>query len=235
MPLKTSAKSTSILALCLMLSFGCSAIRRITPLEVGESSVGVSCGGPFTQLFGMYVPLPLLSLGYNYGMSKTIDIEAGLGVTQALFGIGELNAGVNYRPTVPAGWIPGLIISPAVYLTEDIDPISEFTMKNFRCYPDISITAWWNREKWWRPYIALENWFDLCSTRDDGLAQQEHWLIAPAVGIDMECGKWHYQIQGELYTPNLWNRGRGAHYLGPGNYGVFGLFLGASRDFGGGK
>lgn len=223
------------LACLLAIALGCSSIRHLTPMEPGASSLSASLGGPFTQLFGVYVPLPLLSLGYNYGITKSLDVEAGLGLTQAVFGIGELNLGANYRPFLPRGWIPGLLVSPHFYFTEDIDPLSQFTVKNFRCYPDVGLTAWWNKDKWWRPFVVLENWFDLGSTRDDGLPQQDHWLIAPALGIDMQSGKWHYQIKGELYTPNLRNWGRAAHYLGPGENGVFGVFLGASRDFGGKK
>ncbi len=234
--MKLNSLLSPITAACVVaVLVGCSTVRQIKPLDPGASSVNLSVGGPFTELFGVFIPLPLLSLGYNYGLTHTLDAEAGLGITQALYGIGELNLGVNYRPLMPKGWAPGLIVSPSLFLAEDISPLTEFTAKNFRCYPYLGLTAWWNRDGWWRPYISFESWFDLGSTRADSLPQQDHWLIAPAGGIDMESGKWHYQIKIELYTPNLRNWGRAAHFFGPGDKGVFGLFLGVGREFGGKK
>ena len=57
-----------MLLVCLL--FACSSVRRVRPLESGASAITVSLGGPITEVAKKYIPLPLLSAGYNYGINN---------------------------------------------------------------------------------------------------------------------------------------------------------------------
>ncbi|MBD3344901.1 MAG: hypothetical protein GF401_07555, partial [Chitinivibrionales bacterium] len=204
----------------LLVLFGCAPVRQIRPLEKGESSVHVGLGGPITQVGDVYIPLPLLSVGYNRGMHINLDIEFGSHITQAMFGIMHLNGGVNWRPVFSKGLIPGIIISPSVHFMTDFEP------QSVRIYPVLDLNGYWKFAQKHYVYAGIENWFELTRTRGDGLQQEHHWLIAPHIGASLGVKKWDILIEGVVYTPNLLNTGRGTKNIGLGDQGVLGVFLG---------
>ncbi|MBD3322841.1 MAG: hypothetical protein GF350_17210 [Chitinivibrionales bacterium] len=228
-PIITNPGRASIVAaLSALALFSCAPVRQIRPLHKGESSVHAGLGGPITRVGEFYVPLPLLSLNYNYGLLEKADIEAGFHATQALFGIMHINAGTNWRPWTPDHFLPGLIVSPAVHFMTDFRPGSA------RVYPVLDLNACWKLLNRHYAYCGIENWFELTAKRGDGLDQEHHWLIAPHIGVSLGVKKWDVIIEGVLYTPNLHNTGRGAENIGAGEYGIFGVFFGAGYRFGGG-
>jgi hypothetical protein len=212
-----------------LVTFSCSPVRSIRPIDKGQSAVSLSLGGPITQVGKTYIPLPLLCVGYNYGFFETMDIEAGLNFTDVLFGIGNIQVGTNWRPLIPQAFRPGFIISPKLFAMTDFKP------KGSRLYPDIGLTAFWNLRKQWYLYGGWDNWIELNTIRDDGNTQNHHWLIAPYVGMDLGSDRWSFQVEIKLYTPNLSNQGRPTKNIGVGEKGIFGVFLGMSRYFGGKK
>lgn len=219
-----------ITILITLLSISCSSVRQIRPLEKNQSSLTMSVGGPITQVGKIYIPLPLLSLGYNYGLlDKKLDMEVGWGITQAMCGIMDIDLGVNWRPFLNDRFRPGLMVSPKSFIMTNFKP------KSFRFYPDLSLTAFWEIKRFWYVYTGLENFFELSRTRADGNKQPNHWLIAPFCGIDIGNERWQFQIEIRLYTPNLSNQGKPTKNIGIGDYGVWGGFLGVNRTFGGKK
>jgi hypothetical protein len=224
------------LAVCLPLiallaaAISCSSVRQVRPLDKGESSVGVSLGGPVTQVGGPYIPLPLLSVSYHRGIvARTFDIGGALYLTQALYGIMQLEAACNWRPWHGSTWRPGLIVTPRLFLMTDFSP------ESFRAYPDLGLTLPWEPKEDWFVYTGIESWFEPHQVRDDGNRQPHHWLIAPSLGTVLGRGPWHYQLEVKLYTPNLANTGRPTKNIGIGDHGVWGVFLGIGRTFGGGE
>lgn len=215
--------------LCIfgLLIASCSTVRQIRPLNKGESSVALSVGGPITQVGKIYFPLPLISVGYNYGCIDKLDVEAGFHVLFAIYGILEADLGVNWRPWSAKVFRPGLILSPKLFVMTNFKPAS------LRLYPDIGCTAYWEMAKYRYAYLGLDNWIECHQVRDDGNIQKEHWLIAPYAGMSIGNRLWQVQIEAKWYTPNLINDSRAVKNIGIGRYGIVGVFLGVNRSFGG--
>jgi hypothetical protein len=224
-------KQRFVAGICLFCIFmlSCSSFRQVRPLEKGESRVSISAGGPFTKVGNIYIPMPLVSLGYNYGITEKLDAEAGTNFLAMMYGIAHFDAGVNWRPLKPNRYVPGLIVSPKIFLMTDFRP------GDSRIYPDVGLTGWWEIRKYRLVYLGLENFFELSGTREDGNKQQNNWLIAPYTGISLGNKKWQFQFEAKLYTPNLQNNLHTAKNIGVGDHGIFGVFLGVSRSLGGAR
>jgi hypothetical protein len=208
----------------------CSSVRQVRPLDKGESSITFSVGGPITQVGKVTVPLPLLSVGYNRGIiAERLDIETGLHLTQLLFGILDIEAGVNVRPLLAKAGRPGITITPKFFFMTDFKPASA------RFYPDLGLTLYWDIKQTVYIYTGLENFFELATTRDDRNKQKNNWLIAPFLGVDVGNNDWQLQVEGRLYTPNLSNRGKPTKNIGFGDQGALGVFLGVNHAFGGNR
>ena len=217
------------ICLLCMVTLSCSSFRQVRPLEKGESRISLSVGGPFTKAGNLYIPIPLVSLGYNFGLAEKLDVEVGTNFLALLYGIAHVDAGVNWRPLRPKHHVPGLIISPRMFLMTDFGPW------NTRLYPDLGCTAYWEIRQYRYVYCGLENFFEPDTKRADGNIQQNNWLIAPYAGISLGNKVWQFQFEAKLYTPNLPNDLHTAKNIGIGDYGIIGVFLGVSRSLGGAR
>ena len=215
-----------MLLVCLL--FACSSVRRVRPLESGASAITVSLGGPITEVAKKYIPLPLLSAGYNYGINNRLGIEAGLNLTSALFGLLHVDAGVNWYPLSANGAIPGITVTPKLLI------ISNFEAGGHRLYPTLTPTLYWDIKRHF-VYTGVENWFEIHTERSDGNEQSHHWLVAPYIGYGYTWKKWQFQLEARGYTPNLENTGRATKNIGFGDHGIIGVFLGVGRTMGGGR
>jgi hypothetical protein len=213
------------LLIFLALIVSCSGIRRVRPLDDGESALSASVGGPVTQVGSAWLPLPLLSIGYAYGLNRHLSLEGGVNLTSALFGLAHIDAGLNWYAFEPRGAIPGITVTPKLVL------ISNFAAAGTRFYPTVTPTVYWNVGRH-VIYTGAENWFELHSQRSDGNTQPHHWLAVPYLGFGLSRGKWLFQVEGRVYTPNLKNTGRATKNIGFGDYGAVGGFIGVGRTFG---
>jgi hypothetical protein len=210
--------------MCALLS-GCSTVRFVRPIDKGSSAVAVSLGGPITRVAGRYLPLPMLSAGYGYGITDYLSAEAGVHVTSALFGVAHVDAGVNWTPLRARGAVPGVVVTPGLVL------LSNFKPHDSRAYPTVTPTLYWEVGRHLM-YTGAENWFERHSIRSDGNVQPYHWLFIPYIGYGISHGRWQFQSEARVYMPNLKNTDGATTNLGFGEYGVFGVFLGVSRTFG---
>lgn len=212
----------------LMLLISCASVRHVRPIEKGELTASASFGGPFAGQLG-WAPFPLLSVGANYGIMEKMDAEAGWAVTSALFGVCELEGGLNWRPMVSSGWRPGVIASARMLGTTD------FGKGNSRLWPDVSVTAIWRLHPRWYYYAGMDNWFETHGTRYDGNEQRYHWLPVIHTGFDYGGNKWQWQIEGKWYVPNidpLKSPSNPVQVVSIGGYGSFGVFIGVNHSFG---
>ena len=143
-----------------------------------------------------------------------------------LFGILDLDLGVNWRPWSAQKYLPGLIVSPRIFGMTDFKPNSS------RIFPDLGLSVYWNPKKFWYVYTGMENWFEFHDTRNDGNVQEHHWLITPYIGTHAGTERWMFAAECKLYTPNVSNFGRPVKNIGIGKNGVLGIFVGVSRYFG---
>jgi hypothetical protein len=203
----------------------CTAVRQVRPLAPGENVVNLSLGGPMTKYIGdAFLPLPLLSVGYNRGLTESLDLEAGIDLTHTLFSNPKIDAGVNWRLQQAERWHPAVTVSPRLHFVSDFKTAA-------RLYPALSMTWAWQAGTSLYPYLGMENFFELQRERDDGQPQTHHWLIAPYAGLALCRGRWQYQLEVRVYTPNLDND-RAVENLGFGDHGILGFFLGIGRAFG---
>ena len=216
----------SLFAIVLLSSISCSGVRQVTPLNKGESRVNLSLGGPFTDVGGVTIPLPFLNAAYCYGIQDNLGIEAGINITSGLYGTLALDAGVNWHTWKAKQMIPGLYIAPRLFFTTRFDDFEP------RLFPTLDLGIYWEVMRH-HFYGGLDNWFEFHNERTDGNPQEHHWLIAPYIGYGLTHKQWQYQLEGRVYTPNLKNSGRATKNVGFGEYGVLGIFLGVSYNFGG--
>lgn len=212
----------------IILFSSCTAIRKVKAPVKGESTVCVSLGGPITEVSKKYIPLPLLGIGYNYGLSEKIALEGGLNITNALFGVVNADAGVNWYPLKPQNIKPGFLLMSKLFV------LSKLKMKDNRIYPAITPVFYWEIDKH-IIYTGVENWFEFHSIRNDGNPQKHHWLKIPMIGYELVWKSWQFQVEGRVYLPDVKNTYGPTHNLGFGEYGILGIFIGTAYSFGGKK
>lgn len=220
------------LALLLGTAMGCAQVRQVRPLEPGRTSVSVGFGGQLAQVphSDFYVPVPMVNAGFNHGLSRHFDVEAGLQLTHLVFGMAALDYGVNWRPLLPSGLRPGLAISPGLNVLSDI---AQPDLETLRVYPELGLTLSWETLDNWYTYAGAETWAELARVRSDGHPQPSPLLPVCYLGQTFGAEDWQVQVEGRLYTPHLSNDGRLPTFLGVDNHGIFGVFVGVSYSFGG--
>ena len=217
----------------IIFCFSCSSIRHVIPLEPGESRISASIGGPITLVGDYYIPVPFLTLGYNYGLKHNLDLEAGFKITDELFGasigVTAIDAGVNYHVFTDCKFRPGLYLSLKGMLT------TQFKKENTRFFPLIDFGCYWHPSKRNYIYLGMENWIELHTQRYDGNPQENHILLNPYIGYILQNKKWLFQLEGRAVTINCTNKGRAPKNIGFGDQGIIGVYIGISREFGAGK
>ncbi|MCX7727773.1 MAG: hypothetical protein N2053_13115, partial [Chitinispirillaceae bacterium] len=121
----------------IILLFSCTAVRKVRAPEKGESTISVSLGGPITEVSKRYIPLPLLGIGYNYGLTEKLALEGGLNITNALFGVLNADAGVNWYPLKPQKMQPGILLMSKFFI------LSKLKIKDNRIYPALTPVIYW--------------------------------------------------------------------------------------------
>lgn len=217
------------LIFALFLLSSCSSVRRIRPLPKGQMAISGSVGGPLTSVGDVTIPLPLVSLAVNYGAASRWDLQAGVHLTSAFFGIAHFDAGVNWHPWGSNRFRPGLLVSPKLSFLTDFSP------SGFRLYPSCAFTGFWEITPRWAIYTGLDNWWELRVLRTDGRPQEHRWLPTLHLGISLCSKKWEYVLESKLFLPGVDNSGRPVKNVGLDQKGMLGFFIGISRAFGGGR
>jgi hypothetical protein len=218
-------KLQRLLYIVFAMIVSCAPIRRMTPLELGETAVSASLGGPFLETLG-WAPAPMLGIAANYGLYKNIDCEAGLSLTSALYGVVNADIGINYRPFMPHCYYPGLILNARFIGTTD------FNRGNYRGFPDAAITGFWELPHHYYLYTGLENWFELRDIRYDGNRQKMHLLPLIHCGADKKYSRWDFQVEALWYLPFTDATHHVSNTIEIGKNGMLGCMLGAGRTFG---
>ena len=219
---------------CLVALAACAPLRRVAPVEPGQHVVSVGFGGPITEVgrdTGAYVPAPIFTAGYNYGLHPLVDLEGGLSVTELVVGGLALDLGANIRPLRPDGARPALIIPVKLHL---LVPFRGDGIDTTRLYPEVGATAAWRLGA--RPfytYVGFNLWFDLAS-RGDGNDVLARVLPAFHLGQTVGTAAWQLSLELRYYTPNVNDDFRLVDVADIGGYGSLGLLFGFSVGFGGG-
>lgn len=204
---------------------GCAASHAIAPLEKGQSGITSSIGGPFVQYGSAPIPLPIVSVGYRYGIDGHTDVHTSLYVTQlALFKVGGFDVGVARELLTADGPRPRIMADLNTHWFFG-DRIKGDPAGGFRFFPDLSIMATWDlgRAKH-HLYLGVDNFFEV--------APSFRYYPTPVLGTELKASK-GLGIQLELGWNAFWKDTLPVNpvWYGPGNLGAVSVKIGFNGYF----
>jgi len=116
---------------------GCAAHSNIEPVRQGNLSGNVCIGGPIVNVSDTYFPIPIVTAGANYGLTKRIDLNGELNLLSLVYSIAGLDAGITWYPIAGDGAVPtwSLGIQPHIMALVSLKPD---VGDRFRAYPMLS-------------------------------------------------------------------------------------------------
>ncbi len=214
------------LLLGLSLLFGCATHTNIEPAGKDNIKGFANFGGPIIEAFGTNIPIPYLSVGADYGLTKNMDVNANLHLISLAYQIGGLDLGYTYFPLLNDSYIPTVGINFQI--------MSLFSFKTsiddrFRAYPSISPSFAW---KLFDGKIYMGSDFVLPVTKLDYYSGMPTVIISPFIGYSWNLGK-----NDNFFTEIKWNGANvrtdrlAVSYLHPAKSGAVGLYLTLERSF----
>jgi hypothetical protein len=97
-----------LLAVALVALSGCGTAHTARPLGKGNTAVNVSLGGPFAEVGGATVPIPLPTVGVKHGVSERNDLYASWQVLPAIMGSFAFDVGGSWYFLDQRKALPGL-------------------------------------------------------------------------------------------------------------------------------
>jgi hypothetical protein len=204
----------------------CNATRVVKPLSAGEKQLGAGLGGALIKFVGVPMPLPLTNVYGAYGLNDKTTVFGSLHTTAFMFGVLQTDVGITQQVLKQKKYIPGMSVSPIVNLLVDRWD------KNFSMYPQLDLNAYWNYgKKQHLIYTTVNNWYELRNTKAHNEKQPTHWLPSIGIGHQWFGNKLNWQLEAKYIAPNQPNKNIVVDYIGLGDQGTFGLYIGVSRKF----
>lgn len=199
----------------------CGTVAAVRPLLKGQSSLGVSVGGPVARVSGMDIPMPYAVARYRYGLNNQAGVYAGAHLMVAALGVVGLEGGFSYHFLNQQGWVPTVGGSAGlVGLIKPGSPDQAF-------FPQLDLTASWLFRDRFIAYVGSQSVYQFNAKPHVVLAPfvGGQWDISPAFSVNLEA-KW--------YAPTEPTKPRNVDYrLGVAGKGAVGFVLGAGYRFGG--
>lgn len=216
----------AVLISVVLLTQRCAPSRFVKPLAKNENALSVNLGGALIHYGKAVTPLPLTSLMYGRGLSKSTTAFGSVHLTSALFGNFQTDLGLCHRLYKNDSLRFGITLNPAINMVYDK------WEKNFRAWPQLDINAYKDmmHQKGF-VYLGLTNWIELTSTRAHGEPQNTLLLINPHVGFTYSPKKWSYSIECKFLAMNHKNVPNVVDYVGIKQHGAVGLYLNVMRKF----
>lgn len=221
---------------CLLMAFASLAValsscvpsRYVKPLEKGEVAASATLGGILFKNFGFPLPTPFATVGAGYGIKEDLTAYGGLNLTSLAFGNVQFDLGMTKSFLEPEGWRPGISVSPS------LNVVGSFNNGGaFRVWPALDVNAWWEyNEKGSFFYAGMAAWFELAGTRANGAQQPQHILPGVQLGHTF-MGKsldFTAEVKWSNFVTN--NRDSASDWIGIGEQGAVGVFLGITKRFG---
>jgi hypothetical protein len=224
--LKKSFLAITLLSVAFLAS-RCAPTRIVKPLEKGEQQIGLSLGGPLIKFSGAVIPIPMTSVSYARGINSSLTAYGGVALTDLAFGNLHLDLGVTKGLLQPAGWRPGVSVSPSLHY------IVNFKSGDSRLYPVLDANAYWNvTAKNNVAYVGLSNWFELNALRAHGEKQNDTWIPSAQFGYMFNGrGNMRYTVEGRYMAWFNDNVKLVPDYVSPGSKGALGLYFGINKGF----
>ncbi|HVE86578.1 MAG TPA: hypothetical protein VND93_27160 [Myxococcales bacterium] len=174
-------------------------------------------GGPFGQVEGYNLPLPLATAGASYGLSDRADAFASVHLTPAVFGVLGLDAGGDFLLLPELGPFPALNLTGRAYLFTDF--------RSARPYVEADLTASRLFNERFLTYFSVASMVQFAGGPP---------LLGIGFGEEVELGRWGLQLEVRWYEPGYNTVDLPTHWWNIWGTGSFGMMLGVRRRFGGG-
>lgn len=202
---------------------GCGTMNSARPLAQGEHAFGLTFGGPLLKFAGAAIPLPNAVVEGRSGLpplaNRPLDLNYGLNVTAATFGVLQLHAGAAYMLMPQQGSVPALTISDRLYFaTNGFDRRKED--HGAWALEQVELTTSWKLHQQ-LVYGGVANYLDFASPR---------LLLSPFVGTQLDFAKpggFGLQLEGRYFGANALQETNTLKWVSFGR-GAFGPFIGVS-------
>lgn len=230
--------NSAFLLIFIVLLFSCTATRQIRTIGKGNKGMEVTLGGPFFNDLGPPLPMPNLFVGGRYGLLQDLDIAVHYNLTAPIIpGIPlDLITGVYWVPIQPGirgqegspdkGWGAGGSFA--------LQWVTDFK-HGFRIIPMFELAGGW-RYRWINPFIGTAVGLDFYRPHDKTPFLHVNpflgtgFIIKDRASLSLKCTFFDiaYNFYGSqvnwIYIVNDTDDDK--------KYGVFGIALGFSWDFG---
>jgi len=217
-------RSSLIIALlpaAVLLASACGTVAAVRPLQKGQSSLGLSLGGPVARVAGFDIPMPYAVARYRYGLSDRVGLYAGSHLLVATMGVLGLEGGCSYHFLNQRGWVP--VVGGSAGFVGLIRPGS--TDQAF--FPQLDLSASWLFADKVLAYVGSQSMYQF--------SDKPYVVLAPFVGGQFDLGpRFSLGVEAKWYAPTEPTKPRNVDYRLPiaGN-GAVGFVLGAGYKFGG--
>ena len=219
--MKTRLRFLSVLAAAALLVSACGTVAAVRPLAKGQSSLGLSMGGPVAKVAGLDIPMPYAVARYRYGLSDQFGAYAGAHLLVAAMGVVGLEGGFSYHFLEQQGWVP--CVGASAGFVGLVKPRS--TDQAF--FPQLDLTASWLFRDRFLAYVGSQSMYQF--------NDKPYVVLAPFVGGQFDIGpKFSLGVEAKWYAPTEPTKPRNVDYrLGVAGKGAVGFVLGAGYKFGG--
>ena len=218
-----------ISAMVLLIFFSlstCSTTRYVKPLKPGEHRAGLSVGGPLFDNLGFPIPVPNLSLDYQYGLAQNLGVGGGVYLTPIFFGLGGMvELDIAYTVLLQKGLIPNLTFNGVFHFL--------FSSKDFRFYPEIGIISSWQLAPGILAYTGIAAFIDFFPLTE-GMGEKYPILPIIPVGCQLTIRRLAIMAELQYHMPIGTSLGRVVHFNGISGQGALAPYLGISWSFGAG-
>ncbi|HLL53338.1 MAG TPA: hypothetical protein VK447_07325 [Myxococcaceae bacterium] len=195
---------------------GCGHVTKVRPTPSGQVAVEGAFGGPFGQVEGYVLPLPLATVGASYGIAERFDVEAHAHLTSLVFGVAGLDVGGSWLALAQQGAIPAVSLNGRLYGFTDL--------RAARAYLEVSPSVSYLLGEHFLTYVSATGWVQFAGGPP---------LFTVAAGEEFQLGKWGLQLEARWYAPDYGTENLPTRWANINGLGGFGVLLGVRYRFGG--
>ncbi len=225
----------------ILFLISCTATNQVRTVGKGKTGLEITLGGPMFTNLGAPIPIPNLFVGARYGLRQDLDLAAYYNLT------GPIIPGIGFDVITSIFWIP---IQPGLRNQEDtpkkgwgaggsfmLQWVTDFK-HGLIILPAMEIGGGW-RNKWFNPFIGTSVGLNFYRPHNKTPIVQlnpflgSDFIINERASIALKCTIYEsiYNLYGsQIEWVHIANKPEEKK-----KYGVFGVALGFSYNFGNSK
>ena len=196
----------------------CGTVNSARPLAPGQHQVGVTLGGPLLRVGGATLAMPNLVLQGRSGVAlladRPLDVDYGLNLTTAAFGIVAVHGGASWLALAQRGALPALSLSNRLWVADNhLDFTKASGTRGLHAVDQVELTTSWDTS----PALLYGGAAQYIDFREPSL------LLTPFVGAAWHLGKgWDLQTEFRHYSISRDNPQANVDWVtwGPGAMGA---------------